>query len=97
MLKPKSFDVYKNTAAPIIVILGHSELDMGVSNASIETMKSDDCKEMFKKDRDANDVLAVTQEEARFSHKDGQKFINTFTQSISRLCQANQLYSRTKE
>ena len=78
-------------------MLGCSELDMGVSNASMETMKSDDCKEMFKKDRDANDMLAVIQEEARFSHKDGWKFINTFTQLISRLCQANQLYPRTKE
>jgi len=70
---------------------------MEVSDADMETAESDDCKEMFKKNRDANGVLAATQEGARFSCKDGWKFIDLFTQSISRLCQASQLYPRTKE
>ena len=33
----------------------------------------------------------------RFSCKDGWKFIDPFTQSISGLCQMSQLYPRTKE
>jgi len=70
---------------------------MEVSNADIETMESDDCRGVSKKDRDANGVLAVMREEARFSCKDGRKFIDPFTQSISRLCQVSQLYPRTKE
>jgi len=65
-----SFDACKNTAAPMIVMLGRSELDMEVSDASIEIIESDDCRGMFKKDGDANGVLAATQEGARFSCKD---------------------------
>ena len=81
----------------MIVMLGCLELDTEVSDAGIETMESDDCREVSKKDRDANGVLAAMQEGARFSCKDGWKFIDPFTQSISRLCQASQLYPRTKE
>jgi len=78
-------------------MLGHSELDMEVSDTDMETIKSNDCREVFRKNRDTNGVLATTREEAKFSCKDGQKFIDPFTQSISRLCQASQLYSKTKE
>jgi len=85
-LEPGSFDVCKNAAAPMIVMLGHLELDTEVSDAGIEIAESDDCRGVFKKDRDANGVLAVTQEGARFSCKDGQKFISLFIQSISGLC-----------
>jgi len=51
--------VCKNAAAPMITMLGHSELDIKVSDAGIETMKSDDCREVSKKDGDANGVLAM--------------------------------------
>jgi len=95
--EPGSFDARKNAAAPMIAMLGHSELDMEVSDAGIETVESDDCKGVSKKDRDANGVLAAMQEGARFSCKDGQKFIDPFTQSISGLCRASQLYPRIKE
>jgi len=95
--EPGSFDARKNAAAPMIVMLGRSELDTEVSDAGMETVESDDCREVSKKDGDANGVLAVTREGARFSCKDGRKFIDPFTQSISRLCQASQLYPRTKE
>jgi len=81
----------------MIAMLDHSELDTEVSDAGMETMESDDYREMFKKDRDANGVLAATREGVRFFCKDGQKFINLFTQSISRLCWASQLYPRIKE
>jgi len=79
LLEPRSFDVCKNAAAPMIVMLDHSELDMEVSDVDMETMESNDCRELSKRDRDANSVLATIQEGARFSCKDGWKFINPFT------------------
>jgi len=78
-------------------MLGRPELDTEVSDADMETAESDDCRGLFKKDGDANGVLAATREGARFSCKDGRNFIDPFTQSISGLCQASQLYPRTKE
>ena len=97
MWEPESFDPYKKAAVPMIAILGCSELDTEVSDAGIETAESNDCRGVSKKDGDANGVLAVTQEGVRFSYKDGWKFIDPFTQSISGLCQISQLYPRTKE
>ena len=69
-------------------MLGHSEIDMEVSDAGMETIESDDCREVSRDDRDTNSVLVTTQERARFSCKDRQNFmfIDSFTQSISRLC-----------
>ena len=81
----------------MIAMLGHLELDVEVSDAGMETTESDDCRGLSKKDRDANGVLAVTREGARFSYKDGRKFIDPFTQSISGLCRVSQLYPRTRE
>jgi len=78
-------------------MLGCLELDAEVSDAGMETVESDDCREVSKKDRDANGVLAATREGARFSCKDGRKFTDPFTQSISGLCWVSQLYPRTKE
>ena len=95
--EPGSFDAHKNTAAPMIAMLGRPELDTEVLDAGMETAESDDCRGLSKKDRDANGVLAAMQEGVRFSCKDEWKFINLFIQSISRLCQASQLYPRTKE
>jgi len=54
-----SFDVCKNVAAPMIVMLGRSELDTEVSDAGMETTESDDCRGVSKKDRDANGILAT--------------------------------------
>jgi len=95
--EPGSFDVHKNAAAPMIAMLGCPELDTEVLDAGMETAESDDCRELSKKDRDANGVLAATREGVRFSCKDGWKFIDPFTQSISGLCWTSQLYPRTKE
>jgi len=89
--------VCKNVAAPMIAMLGHLELDKEISDAGMETVESDDCRGVSRRDGDANGVLAMMQKGARFSYKDGQKFINPFIQSISGLCQASQLYPRTKE
>ena len=79
MLEPRNFDVHKNVIAPIIVMLGCLELDTEILDVGIEIMDSDDCRGMLESDGDANSVLAMTQEEARFSHKNGQKFTNPFT------------------
>ena len=97
MWEPRSFDARKNAAALMIAMLGCPELDMEVSDAGMETVESDDCRRVSKKDGDANGVLAAMREGARFSCKDGRKFIDPFTQSISRLCRVSQLYPRTKE
>ena len=97
LLEPGSFDAHKNAAAPMIAMLDHLELDTEVSDTGMETVESNNCRGVSKKDGDANGVLAAMWEEVRFSYKDGQKFINTFTQSISGLCQVSQLYPRTKE
>ena len=86
LLEPGSFDACKNATASMIAILDYSEMDTEVSDTGMESMESNDCREILKNDGDANGMLAVTQEGARFSHKDRQKFINSFAQSISRLC-----------
>ena len=57
--EPKSFDTHKNAAAPMIAILGCSELNTEVSDAGMETAESDDCRGESKKDGDANGVLAA--------------------------------------
>jgi len=63
----------------MIAMLGRSELDMEVSDAGMETTESNDCRGMSKKNGDTNGVLAATREGARFSCKDGWKFIDPFT------------------
>ena len=49
----------ENAIVPIIVILGHSEADMEVSDVSMETAESNNCREMSKDDGDGNEVLAI--------------------------------------
>ena len=78
--------MHKNATVAMIVILGCSEVNMKVANIGIETAESDNCREVSRDNRDINGVLDMVQEEARFSYKDGQKFINLFFQSISELC-----------
>jgi len=70
LLEPESFDAHKNATALIIVMLDHLEIDIEISDASMKTTDSNDCRGVLRDDRDANGVLAMTQEEARFSHKD---------------------------
>ena len=59
LLEPESFDACKNAAAPIITMLGHSELDMEVLDTSMETVKSNDCKGMSRKDGDDFEEVLV--------------------------------------
>ena len=77
--EPESFDAHKNAATPMIAMLGRLELDIEISDTGMETIESDDCRGVFKKNRDANGVLATTCKGARFSCKDGWKFIDPFT------------------
>ena len=44
----------------MIAILGRSELDTEVLDAGMETVESNDCRELFKRDIDANGMLATT-------------------------------------
>ena len=59
MYEPGSFDVHKNATVPIIVILGHSELDVEISDIGMESMESDNYREMSRNDGDTNSVLAM--------------------------------------
>jgi len=64
-------------------MLDHSEIDIKVSDTDMETVESNDCREVSRDGGDTNNVLGITQEGAS---KDRWKFINLFTYSISRLC-----------
>jgi len=58
--EPGSFDTCKNTATPMIAMLGHLELDMEVSDAGMETAESNDCRGVSKKNGNTNGMLAAT-------------------------------------
>ena len=60
LLESGSLDMHKNAAAPIIAMLGHPELGVEVSGIGMETTESNDYKGMFRKNGDANGVLATT-------------------------------------
>jgi len=70
LLEPRSFNIHKNATIPIIVMLGYLEVDIEVSDTDIETMKSNDYKEVSGNDQDANGMLATIQKKAIFSCKD---------------------------
>ena len=56
LLELRSFDVCKNAAAPMIAMLDCFELDIEVLDAGMKSMKSNDCREISRKNRDANSV-----------------------------------------
>ena len=68
----------KNATALMIVMLSRSELDMKVSDAGMEITESDNCRGVSRKNGNANCMLAIMRERARFSCKDGWKFIDPF-------------------
>ena len=51
--------MHKNTIAPIIMMLGCSELDTEILDVGMETAESSNCRGMFRKNRDANGILAT--------------------------------------
>jgi len=59
LLEPESFDVCKNATASIIVMLGYSEVNTEVLDAGMETIESDDCREMSRDNRDTNSMLTI--------------------------------------
>ena len=48
-----------NAAAPMIVMLGHSEINMKIFNTNIKTMKSNDYRKVSENNRDTNSILAI--------------------------------------
>jgi len=52
--------MYINATVLMIVMLGCSEVDIEVSDTDMESMESNDCREISKDNRDANNVLAAT-------------------------------------
>ena len=50
-------------------MLDYLEIDMKVSDTGMETADSNDCKEVLENDEDANGVLAIMCERARFFYK----------------------------
>ena len=59
LLESRSFNMCKNTAVPMIAILGYLELGTEISDADMETMESNDYREMSRSDGDANGILAT--------------------------------------
>ena len=59
MLKSRSFDVYRNAATLIIVILGHLKLDMKVCDKSMENMWFDEYREMSEIDKVTNKIVTT--------------------------------------
>jgi len=60
LLEPRSFDAHKNTATPMIGMLGCSEIDIEVLNVGMETAESDDCREISGNNRNINSMLTIT-------------------------------------
>jgi len=44
----------------MIVMLGCLEVNIEVSDTSVETVESNNCREMSRDDKDANSMLATT-------------------------------------
>ena len=86
MLESGSFNVCMNVAIQMIAMLDCLEIDIEVLNIGIETVKSNDCREVLGDNRDTNRIFAAMQEGTRLFCKGGWKFIDLFTQSISGLC-----------
>ena len=59
MLESRSFDAYINTTISMIVMLGHLEINIEISGTGIETVKSDNCKEVSGNDGGTNGILAI--------------------------------------
>ena len=58
LLEPRSFDVHKNATVPMIAMLGCLELDTEISDIGMETVESDDCREMSEDNRDMNNLFS---------------------------------------
>ena len=52
LLESRSFDIYKKTTLPMIVMLDNLELNTKVSDISMETMKTNNCRELLNNNED---------------------------------------------
>ena len=52
--------MHKNTAVPMIAMLGHSELDIKVLDTGIKTVETNDYRGLLRDNRDTNGMLATT-------------------------------------
>ena len=48
-----------HTTTLMIAMLYHSEIDIEISNTGIETVETDNCREVLGDNRDANGMLAT--------------------------------------
>jgi len=48
LLEPESLDAYINAIVPIIMMLDYSEINIEISNASIETIESDNYRGILR-------------------------------------------------
>ena len=69
LLEPRSFNMYKNTTALIIVIWDYSEVNTRVLDVGIKTVGSNNYKEVLRNNRYTNSILVVMLEIIRFFHK----------------------------
>ena len=60
LLEPISFNMYKNTAIPMIVMLSHLELDTEVLDVGLKTTESNNYKEVSRDNSNANSILITT-------------------------------------
>jgi len=59
LLELRNFDACKNVTTPMIVMLYHLKMDTEVSDADMETAKSNDCRDLSEINRDTNGILAM--------------------------------------
>lgn len=66
MSEPRSFNIYKNVVAPIIAILDHLEANIKISYTGVETIESNNCKEILEDKGDAISTLVTMQKKFTF-------------------------------
>ena len=59
MLDSGNFDICRNAAVLIIIMLGHSKIDIEVSDIGIETIEINNCRELLKDNKNTNGILAT--------------------------------------
>jgi len=66
-------------------MLDYLKMDMEVSDTSMETTGTNNCRELLGDDKNTNSILAKIQERVRFFHKNKWNFIDLFAQSTDKL------------
>ena len=58
MLDSKNFDICRNVTVLIITMLDYLKMDMEVSDTSMETTGTNNCRELLGDDKNTNSILA---------------------------------------